>query len=298
MKSIKITEVGPRDGLQNESLYFSLRDKTNLIKKLYQSGLKHIEVGSFVSPSWVPAMRDSNKVATNVIKSYARNKKNFSALVPNLKGLNYAMESGLQEVAVFVSATESFSKKNINSSIKESMIHATEISKICKKNKIKLRSYVSVSFGCPYEGEVSVSKVISLIKKLLAIGVYEVSVGDTIGIANPLQVKRLIKKIKTSKVPLKKISMHFHNTRGMALANVLASLEYGVTAFDSSVGGLGGCPYAKGATGNLPTEDLVFMLEKMGYRTGVRLKPLIKTTHWLEKKLNKKLPSFIVHAEK
>lgn len=279
---VKIVEVGPRDGLQNETKLISVNIKLELITKLLNSGLTNIEVGSFVSEKKVPSMKETYDLCIK-LKPYLKNKKySLSTLVPNLKGLNKALELGISEVAVFISCTETFSQKNINCSILESLNKVQSIVAICKKNKIKIRAYLSVVFGCPYEGEVLLQQPLILIKKLLALGVYEVSLGDTIGIAKPAQVKQLLELLKTEKIDLSNIAMHFHDTQKLALDNILTSLEEGIRVFDSSVGGLGGCPYADGATGNVATEEVVALLESNFFVTGVDLTAIKDTAKFIK----------------
>ena len=288
---IKIVEVGPRDGLQNESTQLSYQAKAQFIEKLNKAGLNAIEAGAFVSPKWVPQMANTDKVVKTLLKSKKLKKTTkLPVLVPNLKGLGKAIDCGVKEVAIFGASSESFSQKNINCSIVESFKRFKEVIQLAKKNKIKVRGYISTSFGCPYEGKVAPTKVAKLIHQMLDLGVYEVSIGDTIGVATPKNVRDLLNKFD-NKTLSSKIAMHFHDTRGTALANVLASLDYDVKTYDSSVGGLGGCPYAKGASGNLPTEDLIYMLNGMGLKTGVHLEELIRVAKWIEKKVGRQLPS-------
>lgn len=294
-KSVVIQEVGPRDGLQNEAQPISLEAKFKIIEGLVAAGLERIEVGAFVSPQWVPQMQGSEHVVKQVFEKFKKKDLRFSALVPNMKGFERAQQTPLKEMAVFGSCTEAFSQKNINCSIDESFDHFAEIIKKGKASKIWFRGYLSMAFGCPYEGFVSPKKVVKLAERLLKLGVQEVSIGDTIGVANPLQVKKLVKDLKTV-VPLKKLAMHFHDTRGTALANVESSLNEGVRIFDSSVGGLGGCPYAKGASGNLATDDLVYMLDGMGMKTGVDLKKLLEVSRIAEGAVGHKLPSKVFQA--
>ena len=286
---VKIVEVGPRDGLQNESKKLSTATRIKLVKELSASGLNNIEIGAFVSPKWVPQMADTAKVVQAVqnIK-----KSQFSVLVPNKMGMELALKSKINEVAVFGACSETFSQKNINCSIADSFKRFKQVVGLAKKNKVKVRGYLSTAFGCPYEGKVSQAKVIKLVQQMLALGVYEVSIGDTIGVATPKQVNSLLLGL-SKKVNLKKIAMHFHDTRGTALANVYASLQRGVRVFDSSIGSLGGCPYAKGASGNLATEDLVYMLEGMGVSTQVDINRLIKIKKWIEAKVGRDLPSHV-----
>jgi hydroxymethylglutaryl-CoA lyase len=296
-KMISIVEVGPRDGLQNEAQEISVQDRFQFVHRLASAGLKRIEVGAFVSPQWVPQMKGSAELIHQIHseqKSFSKDVR-FSALVPNPKGMELALQTPIREIAVFGACSESFSKKNINCSIAESFDRFREVIKMAKAHKIKVRGYLSTAFGCPYEGYVDPKVTARLTKELLKLGVYEVSVGDTIGVATPAQVRNMMKLLKRA-APLKKIAMHFHDTRGTALANVVASLEAGVTTFDSSLGGLGGCPYAKGASGNLATEDLVYMLEGMGFKTGVRLDALIGIKSRMDEIIGRKLPSKVSNA--
>jgi hydroxymethylglutaryl-CoA lyase len=303
-KRIQIIEVGLRDGLQNESLILDIGTKLELTQFLARAGLDRIEIGSFVSPKWIPAMADSDKLIAEV-QSLVKKKKisskvQFSALVPNEKGMELALNSGIQEVAIFAASSETFSQKNINCSIDESFNRFLPVLKIARANKIKVRGYLSTCFGCPYEGPVSESRVVQLAQRMFDLGVFEISIGDTIGVANPKQVQSLMKKL-IKKFQAKKIAGHFHDTRGTALVNIYASYELGITHFDSSIGGLGGCPYAKGSTGNVATEDVVYMFHGMGVNTGlngvnVKLHQLIKTTQWLSQKMQKKLPSKVSAA--
>ena len=298
MSKVEIIEVGPRDGLQNENQILAHAKRSTLVKKLASAGLKRIEVGAFVNPQRVPQMEDSLKVAKNVLK-FSKTKKlktQYAALVPNKRGLDDFLKTDLKEAAVFAACTETFSQKNINCSIKESIDRFEVVAKECKKNKVKLRGYLSTVFGCPFEGDVKPKQVVKVAHQLLDLGAYEISLGDTIGIASPKQVKQVISALVKSGVPVKKLAGHYHDTRGTALANVMASLDLGVNKFDSSVGGLGGCPYAPGAAGNLATEDLVYCLEKMGVKTGVNLKALIEVARWLQKEVGHPLPSHLAMA--
>lgn len=292
MSTIQVVEVGPRDGLQNEARTLSNADKFNFIKHLANSGLKRIEVGAFVSSKWVPQMQGSLELINEIYRRRQEFPKDvqFSALVPNVKGMEDALKTPIPEIAVFGAASESFSKKNINCTIEESLQRFKDVAAMAKKNKRKVRGYLSVAFGCPYEGAVSEKRVIELVQAYLKIGVYEVSIGDTIGVATPKQVESLLKKLKT-KVPLKKVALHMHDTRGTALANVLKGLEMGVKVFDSSFGGLGGCPYAKGASGNLATDDLIYMLNGMGLKSGVNLGKLLGFSKEVEVMVGRKLRS-------
>ena len=294
MSNITIVEMGLRDGLQNEAVHLSLSQRFQLLKRFNDAGLSRVEVGAFVSPKWVPQMSDSAKLVKKALaaKKAKKLKSNLqiSALVPNLKGFENAKETGIKEIAIFGAASEAFSQKNINTSVQQSLKNFSTVIQAAKKEKIKTRAYLSTIFGCPYEGKVSEAKVLKLIEKYLELGVYEISLGDTIGVASPKQVRSLLKSL-LKMTDSKKVAMHFHDTRGTAIANVLASLDLGITTFDTSIGGLGGCPYAPGAAGNVATEDVVYMLHKMGLKTGLDLQKLIKTTLWMNKQVGRQLPS-------
>lgn len=292
MPVVHIVEVGLRDGLQNEKSELSLKDRYQLVKRLSFSGLKRMELGSFVSPKAIPQMQCVPELTKKVLlaqkKGIFPKNINYSAFVPNQRGFEKAVECGLKEVSFFVSCTESFSQKNINMSINDSL---KVLKLICRgRKKVKIRVYLSAAFSCPYEGKTKSLKVATLADRIMQEGVFELSVSDTIGAAVYTDVLQLMDSLQ-KKVPVKKVALHFHDTRGMALANVVAGLESGVKVFDSSIGGLGGCPYAPGASGNVATEDLVYMLEKMKCRTGVQISELVKTTRWLEKKLMHSLPA-------
>lgn len=294
---VKIVEVGLRDGLQNEKVFLSVNDRVHLFDLLFSAGFKTIEAGSYVSPKWVPQMEGTTEIVSLLKMKYDFNKQvNVPILVPNLQGITKAVETGVKEVALFISATEAFSKANINCSIEDSLKRSKEVIKIAKKNKIKVRGYLSVCFGCPYEGNVDPKVVVKLAKELIKMGCYEVSIGDTIGSAYPVQVEKIFKMLKRV-VPVKKLAGHFHDTRGLAIANIQKCLDLGIRIFDSSIGGLGGCPYAKGATGNVATEDVVYLCEQSGYVTGIDQEQLFEIHLWLEKlmkrNLNSKLATFI-----
>lgn len=278
---IDIVEVGPRDGLQNEAQHATVAQRLQLVNKLVEAGLKRIEVGAFVSPKWVPQMAGTAELCHELFANSKNKTVKFSVLVPNLRGLEDALDTQVKEVAVFGACSESFSQKNINCSIAESLTRFKEIITVAKKKKVRVRGYLSTVFGCPYEGKVPFKRVLDLSEKMLDLGVYELSLGDTIGVATPKQVRDLLKQFK-KRLGLRELAMHFHDTRGTALANILASLDAGVKVFDSSVGGLGGCPYAAGASGNLATEDLVYMLEGMGVKTGVDLEKLVQMRELVE----------------
>lgn len=294
MKKITIVEMGLRDGLQNEKTVLDSATRVEFARQLVDAGVKRLEVGAFVSPKWVPQMAGTAEVVAGtqaLMKSKKiSSKTELSVLVPNEIGMREAIEAGVKEIAIFAACSESFSKKNINCTIDESFERFKPVMVLAKKHKIKVRGYLSTCFGCPFEGAVPESRVVQLAKRMNALGVYEISIGDTIGIAHAGQVESLFKKLKKV-IPVKKLAGHFHDTRGQALANVLAALKLGVKVFDSSLGGLGGCPYAPGATGNLATEDLVFMLEGLGYDSGLDLKKLIAINPWMAEKIQHPLPS-------
>lgn len=289
---VKIVEVGPRDGLQNEATSVATEDKVRLIHALADAGLKHIEIGSFVSPKWIPQMADGLAVAKSLQLPPG---VSTSALVPNEKGYESAREAKLQEIALFMSATESHNKKNINKSTDEAIETLAVLSSRAKADGLRIRCYLSVVFVCPYEGKTSPDKVEQLVEKLVKIGIDELSLGDTIGAATPFDVWEILERIQRS-VSKEKIALHFHDTRGTALANVLAGLESGITIFDSSIGGMGGCPYAPGAAGNLATEDLVYMLNGMGIETGINLDKLVDAGALAEQLVQKKLPGRYLQA--
>ncbi|QYJ96501.1 hydroxymethylglutaryl-CoA lyase [Shewanella alkalitolerans] len=267
---VSIFEVGARDGLQNEKAV-TTADKLALIDQLGAAGLTRIEAGSFVSPKWVPQMADSGDIFRQLSK---RPGVVYSALTPNLKGLELALDAGADEVAIFGAASQSFSQRNINCSIEESIERFIPVMEAAQTKQIPVRGYVSCVLGCPYEGEIQVEEVARVAEILYKMGCYEISLGDTIGVGTPLNALRMVEAV-ARRVPVEKLALHFHDTYGQALANILACLETGVSVIDSSVAGLGGCPYAKGASGNLATEDLVYMLHGMGIETGIDLNALI-----------------------
>lgn len=269
-QKVKIVEVGPRDGLQNEKQQVKLSDKLDLINGLGDAGLKVIEAGSFVSPKWVPQMADSAEIFE---KLQRKSGITYTALTPNMRGFEGALAAGVDEVAVFGAASESFSQKNINCSIAESLDRFEPVMQAAKANNLKVRGYVSCVLGCPYEGEISADKVAEVSRRLLDMGCYEISLGDTIGVGTPVKTAMMLDKV-LDQVPLEKIAVHFHDTYGQALANILQALQLGINVVDSAVAGLGGCPYAKGASGNVATEDVVYMLNGMGIETGVDLNKL------------------------
>jgi len=289
--AVKIVEVGPRDGLQNEKSEISVAHKVELVKKLADAGLKHIEAGAFVSPKWVPQMAGSADVLAGLKGVSAE----LSALVPNEKGMESAIESGIKEVAIFASASESFSQKNINCSIKESFERFAPVVSMARAHDIKVRGYVSCVNGCPYEGEVAPGAVAKVSRALMQMGAYEISLGDTIGVGTPVQTYAMLEAVLND-VPVEKIAVHMHDTYGQAMANILASLDLGVRVVDASVAGLGGCPYAKGASGNVATEDVIYMLQGMGFETGVNLDKLIAVSHWVRDELGLTIQGKVAHA--
>ena len=268
---VRLIEVGPRDGLQNEALPISVADKVQLVDALTDAGLGYIEVGSFVSPKWVPQMAGSAEVFAQI-----RRKPGvvYGALAPNMRGFEDAVAAGVKEVAVFAAASEAFSQRNINCSISESLARFIPIIEAARQHGISVRGYVSCVLGCPYEGQVSAQQVAQVANELYAMGCYEVSLGDTIGTGTPTATRTLFEAV-TAYVPREKLAGHFHDTYGQALVNIYASLQEGIAVFDSSIAGLGGCPYAKGASGNVATEDVLYMLNGMGIETGVDMDKLL-----------------------
>lgn len=283
---VKIVEVGPRDGLQNETQPVSTTVKLELIHRLADCGIPVIETTSFVSPKWVPQMADHREIASGIVK---QNGVRYPALVPNMKGLESAVESGVDEIAVFAAASESFSRKNINCSIAESIERFVPVIETAKAHDIAVRGYVSCVLGCPYEGEITPAAVSDVAQELYQAGCYEISLGDTIGVGTPLRAQRLIETVGR-RLPVASLAVHFHDTYGQALANLFAVLQLGISTIDSSVAGLGGCPYAPGAAGNVASEDVVYMLNGMGIDSGVDLAKLAATGQWICSQL-KRAPS-------
>ena len=287
----QIVEVGPRDGLQYEAV-LPYQDKVNFIHALSKTGLTHIESGSFVSKKWVPQMADSDKVF-----SHLEREKNitYSALTPNQQGFERALKANVDEIAIFASASESFSEKNLNCSIAKSLKKFEPVIELAQQHKINVRGYVSCALGCPYEDKVMPSAVAKLAQELYQMGCYQISLGDTIGIGTADQARFLVETV-CSNLPIPAVALHFHDTYGQALSNILACLDLGVHTFDSSVAGLGGCPYAKGASGNLATEDLVYFLHGQNIKTGVKLEPLIEAGHQICMRLNRQNQSKVPTA--
>ncbi len=278
---VRIVDVSPRDGLQNIKNSVSTEVKTTLINKLCDSGIQHIEVASFVSPKWVPQMADAEAVLQQLPP---REGTSYIALTPNLRGFERAIDSGAKEVAIFAAASETFSQKNTNCSIAQSLERFELIMLKAATLGVRVRGYTSCVLGCPYEGDVAVAEVVRVSKALIDMGCYEVSLGDTIGIGTPIKAREMIAAV-IKEVPAEKLALHFHDTRGQALANILACLEYGVANIDASVAGLGGCPYAAGASGNVSTEDVVYMLHGMGIETGIDLKKLVAAGHYISEQI-------------
>ena len=284
---VTVVEVGPRDGLQNESGTISTPDKIAFVDLLSASGLRIIEASAFVSPKWVPQMADAAAVFGGIAR---RAGTEYTALVPNVAGLERAHAASVRQVAVFAAASETFSRRNINKSIAESLDAYREVCDRAAELGIRVRGYVSTSFGCPFEGAVPPSRVAEVSHALVEMGAYEVAVSDTIGVAHPRQVEDVVKAV-ADQIAREQIALHFHDTRGTALANVLAALDMGISTFDSSAGGLGGCPYAPGATGNLATEDLIYMLDGLGIETHVDLNAVIAASEFIEPRIGHPLPS-------
>ncbi|KAJ2631374.1 hypothetical protein H4R22_002026 [Coemansia sp. RSA 1290] len=289
---VKIVEVGPRDGLQNEKQVIPTDVKVALINKLANAGLSVVEATSFVSPKWVPQMADARKVMAEITRKPG---VSYPVLTPNVKGLEAAIESGAKEIAIFGAASESFSKKNINCSIAESIRRFAEVAELAKKNHLRIRGYVSCVAGCPYEGKIEPSAVARVSKDLVELGCYEISLGDTIGVGRPREIQAMIDAV-SRKVPTKQLAIHCHDTYGQALANIYAAINMGIRTVDSSVAGLGGCPYAKGATGNVATEDVVYMLEGNGFSTNVDLRKLVDVGLWISDKLDRPTGSRVARA--
>jgi hydroxymethylglutaryl-CoA lyase len=291
-KIITVNEVGPRDGLQNEQTFVSTEDKIAWINQLSYTGLKYIEVTSFVNPKWIPALAD----AVELVKGIERVPGViYASLVPNRRGLERALEANIDEVAVFMSASETHNQKNINKSINETFPILEEVAKESLAAGKSVRGYISTVFGCPYEGSVNVKEVITVSEALFDMGIRELSLGDTIGVANPRQVREIL-EVFLKHFPADRLAMHFHDTRGTAMANVLVSLEMGITKFDGSLGGLGGCPYAPGASGNLATDDLLYMLHAMGIETDVDDEKLLSAARFIQEKMGRPLPSHTLQA--
>lgn len=289
---VRIIEMGARDGLQNEKQLVSTATKLELIQRLADAGLRDIEATSFVSPKWVPQMGDAAEVMRGLVR---RPGVGYPVLTPNLQGFEAAVAAGADQVAVFAAASEAFSQKNINCSVDESLARFAPLMAAAQRLGVRVRGYVSCVVGCPYEGDVPPQRVADVAGQLLAMGCYEVSLGDTIGVGTPNSVLRMLEAV-AQQVPVTQLAGHYHDTYGMAIANVYASYQFGLRAFDSSVGGLGGCPYAKGATGNVATEDVVYLLHQLGAETGIDLDRLVDCGEWINAQLGRASASRVGRA--
>ncbi|MBV6475999.1 MAG: 3-hydroxy-3-isohexenylglutaryl-CoA/hydroxy-methylglutaryl-CoA lyase [Rhodocyclaceae bacterium] len=291
-QKVKIVEVGPRDGLQNEKQLVPAAAKVELIDRLGMAGLKAIEATAFVSPKWVPQMGDAAEVMASLPR---RHGVSYPVLVPNLKGFEQALAAGAEEIAVFAAASEAFSQKNINCSIAESLARFRPVMEAARRNGIRVRGYVSCVVGCPYQGAVPPAAVAEVAARLAEMGCYEISLGDTIGVGTPAAVQRMLDEVALL-VPVERLAGHYHDTYGMALANIYASLERGVAVFDASVAGLGGCPYAAGASGNVATEDVVYLMNGLGLETGIDLDRLVDAGAWICAELGRAPSSKVARA--
>ena len=289
---VTLYEVGPRDGLQNETRTVPTSDKIDLINALSSTGLTHIEITSFVNPRWIPQLADAADVARGITR---KDGVAYSCLVPNRQGLDAALASGMREVAVFLSASETHNKKNVNKTIAETLVAFADVVAPALAAGARVRAYVSTVYGCPYEGDVAPAAVVRLVTALRALGVYQVSLGDTIGVGTPLQVRKVLEEV-LAVAPAEELALHFHDTCGGALANVLVGLDLGIATVDSAIGGLGGCPYAPGASGNLATEDVVYMLHGMGIETGVDLDALCNVSLKIASMVGHEMPSRYLKA--
>lgn len=294
-KSVKIYEVGPRDGLQNEKQSVPVVTKIELIDRLSDTGLRYIEATSFVSPKAIPQLGDAAQVMAGITR---KGGVTYPVLVPNERGMAGALAAGVNEIALFTAASESFTRANINANIDESFERFAPVIDAAKAHNIKIRGYVSCVLGCPYEGEIAPEKVAAVSKRLLDAGCTEISLGDTIGVGTPEKTKTMLQAVLDAGVPLEKIALHMHDTYGQALANIYAGLQMGVRVFDSSVAGLGGCPYAKGASGNVATEDVLYLMQGLGIETGVDLHKVIETAWFISDVLGKDPASKLAHAMK
>lgn len=293
-RQVKIVEVGPRDGLQNESSIISTAVKIEFINRLSECGFKTVETTSFVSPKWIPQLADHSEVMRGIKRAPTIH---YPVLVPNMQGFENALATGVDEIAVFTAASETFTQKNINCSIAESFDRFAPILAKAKKQKIRVRGYISCALGCPYEGEIKLAVVANVAKKLFTMGCYEISLGDTIGVGTPGKIQKMIETV-AKQVPIKYLAGHFHDTYGQALANILAALQLGITVFDSSVAGLGGCPYARGASGNVASEDVLYMLNGLGIETGIDLDKLIGVGTFICEQIGKPTRSKVGTARK
>lgn len=286
--------MGPRDGLQNEKIVISTDDKLTYIKKLLETGLKAVEITSFVSPKAIPQMGDSSELYKKVKELKVLN-IDMPCLVPNLKGFENALKLGVEEIALFTATSSEFTKRNINATVDESFQKMEEINCLAKKHKMKVRGYISTAFGCPYKGHMDAKSLVEVVKRFKSFDLDELSIGDTIGVATPSQVDQYLKEV-VNIYDRNRLAMHFHDTRGMALANILVSLEHQISIFDASSGGLGGCPYAKGATGNVATEDLIYLFNSLGISHGVDFEKLVEASQFILGITKKVTPSKYLSA--
>lgn len=286
-KQVKIVEVSPRDGFQNESMVIPAEVKIDYINRLSDTGLKVIEATSFVSPKWIPQLADNREVFIGIKKNP---QVQYPVLIPNVRGLENAIECGVKEIAVFTTPSEAFAKHNTNCTVAESLMRIQEVVTLAKEANLQIRGYVSCVLGCPYEGEISPDKVRDISKTLFDMGCYEISLGDTIGVGTPLKTQQLL-RVVSEVIPSSKLAVHFHDTFGQALANIYVALELGIATVDSSTAGLGGCPYAKGAAGNVATEDVLYLLNGMNIATGVDLPKIIEAGRFISSFLNRKAMS-------
>lgn len=293
-KNIRIVEVGPRDGLQNEKTVIETKDKATFIRMLQESGHKSIEVTSFVRPDRMPQMNDARELYP-LVKDLEEKGTSLACLVPNLKGLEVAKELGVKEVAVFTASSDTFNQKNINATISQSFERIEPVIKDALASGMKVRGYLSTAFGCPYEGYIDPLRVTEVAKRLSDLGCYEISLGDTVGTGTPINVQRTL-DLLLKEISKDKLALHFHDTRGTALSNILVGLSFGISVFDASAGGLGGCPYAKGATGNVATEDLVYLCETLGIQTGIDLEKLSNASEFILGILKKNTTSKFLQA--
>ena len=292
-RRVRVVEVGPRDGLQNEKALIATHEKVRFIDLLSAAGFEMVEATSFVHPRAIPQLADAGEVFARIEK---RPGVRYPVLVPNPRGMERALEAGVREIAVFTAATDTFNKHNINATIDESLQNVAQVMEVARREGLWARGYISTCFGCPYEGEVPPAKVVDVSVRLLDLGVDEVCLGDTIGVSTPGGVDRVLEPV-LGRIPLEKLGLHFHDTRGTALANTLRALQYGCFIFDASAGGLGGCPYAPGAAGNLATEDLLYMLHGMGIETGVDLGQVMRASQFIAERLGRPLTSKVYQAE-
>ena len=295
MDQIRIVEVGPRDGLQNEKMILSTAEKFEFIRMLTEAGLPAIETTSFVKVPAIPQMADAHDLYTEVAKKLGQSKTTYPCLVPNMHGLQDALTVGVKEIAIFSATSDTFTKKNVNATVKETFERMTPVVAEAKKHGLRVRAYISMAYGCPYEGDIPLAKLAHVVEEFMKLDVYEVSIGDTIGIATPGQVTESLKAL-VPQFGAQKLAMHFHDTRGMALTNILKSIEQGIATLDASAGGLGGCPYAKGATGNVATEDVWYLCHSLGLKTGVDLDKLVAASQFILQKVGKETPSKFLRA--